>query len=148
MNRSLCTMAVFCLSVVLSDAAPAEEQVLATHAAREELLEAFIAGRRQLMEEEMSERERLRGAKAEAREKAMHALREKNRGKREALQVEAQALAESQPRTARPFIEEVVLPPNATPEMEAFLVRRAELQNDRIELENGLLDATPEAREQ
>lgn len=116
--------------------------------AREQLLETLIAGRRQLIEDDMAAREKLRGAKQGVRKKAIQALWEKNRGKREALQEQAQVLAESQPPRRRTFIEEVVPRPDTTPEMEAFLVVRAEAQNDYIELENSLIGTTPEARAQ
>jgi hypothetical protein len=111
-------------------------------------LEAFQADRMQLMEEEMAVRQSARGKDPQAREQAMVAWRETQQARRDALRAEAQALAASQPRVELPFIEEIILPPGATPELEALLLARAELQNDWRELQNHLLTAAPAAREQ
>jgi len=89
----------------------------------------------------------LKESPANQREQALEAFREKQRASLMALHAKARTIAENQPRTPRPYVSEVMIPGDASPEMEELLVKRAEMQNERIRLENSLLDATPEERE-
>ena len=136
----------WCLALALASSALAQNPSAPPAGAADQ--ETFFAERQRVHDELRAVRERHRNAPAAMREQALQQWREENKARLAALREQAVRLAQIKP-TAEPFLVETVqLPPNATQELEDFLVERADLHNERVLLLNQLRDASAEAKAQ
>jgi len=59
----------------------------------------------------------------------------------------SQALANTAAQTVRPLPKPLVIPPNATPQMAAFLTTRYQIRRELVQMRNQYVTATPAVRE-
>lgn len=106
----------------------------------------FQAERMKLGQEKRALFERFRSRPAKELGEAMQTWRRDNHRRLQALQEQAQAIRQLNGSPELPVFSEIEIPEDASIELEEFLVKRAELHNERARLLNELRDATDEVR--
>jgi hypothetical protein len=120
------------LNAVVLASPPAAKQTAEAESNRKVALQQFLAEREAAIADSIALEARLRAQPSATAAEIQEQRRLHLRQRGEILARKAKALSESNPRPAETMIETVEIPENASPAMEEFLTKRAELHNARL----------------